>query len=119
MNAPINVGIIGLGFMAATHIKAYRQVPQARITTICNPSGRNLDGDLRKVGGNIGANDPVQLDMADVRATKDFNDLLKDESIGLIDVCSPTMCHAEHVISALRAGKHVICEKPLARTAAS
>jgi predicted dehydrogenase len=112
----INIGIVGLGFMAATHIKAYRQVPNARIKTIYNPSGRNLDGDLRRVGGNIGANDPVQLDMANVRATKDFAELLNDDSIELIDVCSPTMCHAEHVIAALRAGKHVICEKPLART---
>src|SRR3954454_3400097 len=54
--------------------------------------------------------------MANVRATKDFAELLNDDSIELIDVCSPTMCHAEHVIAALRAGKHVICEKPLART---
>lgn len=114
----INVGIVGLGFMAATHIKAYRQVPGAKIVAICNPSGRNLNGDLRAVGGNIGANDPVQLDMQDVRATKDFNELLNDPGIELIDVCSPTTCHPEHVISALRAGKHVLCEKPLARTAA-
>jgi predicted dehydrogenase len=113
----INVGIVGLGFMAATHIKAYRQIPQARITAICNPSGRNLNGDLRTVGGNIGANDPVQLDMTDVRPTREFSELLDDSSIELIDVCSPTICHSEHVISALRAGKHVICEKPLARTA--
>ena len=51
----INVGIVGLGFMAATHIKAYRQIPEANIFAVCNPSGRCLDGDLTKVGGNINA----------------------------------------------------------------
>jgi predicted dehydrogenase len=114
----INVGIVGLGFMAATHIKAYRSIPSARITAICNPSGRNLDGDLRQVGGNIAANDPVQLDMKEVRATKDFKELLNDPAIELIDVCSPTLSHPEHVLAALKAGKHVLCEKPLARTSA-
>lgn len=111
----INVGIAGLGFMAATHIKAYRQIPEARIHTICNPSGRCLDGDLTKVGGNINANDPVRLDMSEVKATRDFNDLLNDPAIEVIDVCTPTLLHPEMVCAALRAGKHVICEKPLAR----
>jgi predicted dehydrogenase len=115
----INVGIVGLGFMAATHIKAYRQLPSARITAICNPSGRNLDGDLTKVGGNIGSNDPVKLDMSKVKATRNFEDLISDPSIQLIDVCSPTSCHPEHVLRALQAGKHVMVEKPLARNSAA
>lgn len=114
---PINVGIVGLGFMAATHIKASRQLSSARIAAICNPSGRNLDGDLTKVGGNIGANDPVKLDMANVRATRNFDDLLNDPAIDLIDICSPTLAHVDHVTRALQAGKHVLVEKPLARNA--
>jgi predicted dehydrogenase len=113
----INVGIVGLGFMAATHIKAYRQLPDARIHTICNPSGRCLDGDLTRVGGNINANDPVQLDMSAVKATRDFNELLRDPEIDLVDICTPTLQHPEMLAAALAAGKHVICEKPLARTA--
>lgn len=115
----INIGIVGLGFMAATHIKAYNQIRSARIATICNPSGRNLDGNLTKVGGNIGSKDPVVLDMSRVKATQCFDDLLADPTIQLIDVCSPTVCHPEHVIKALQAGKHVIVEKPLARDSAS
>jgi len=111
----INVGIMGLGFMAATHIKAYRQIPEARIHAICNPSGRCLDGDLTKVGGNINANDPVRLDVSKVKATREFNELLRDPAIDLIDICTPTLQHPEMLTAALRAGKHVICEKPLAR----
>jgi len=111
----INIGLVGLGFMAATHIKAYRQIPEARIHSICNPSGRNLDGDLTKVGGNIGANDPVKLDLSEVKATRDFQQLLDDPEIQLIDICTPTAQHPEMFADALRAGKHVLCEKPLAR----
>ncbi len=112
----INVGIVGLGFMAATHIKAYRQIPEAHIHTICNASGRCLDGDLTKVGGNINANDPVRLDMSVVKATRDFNDILRNPAIQLVDICTPTLQHPEMLAAALAAGKHVICEKPLART---
>ncbi len=111
----INVGIAGLGFMAATHIKAYRQIPEANIHTICNASGRCLDGDLTKVGGNINANDQVRLDMNQVKATREFEDLLRDPAIELIDICTPTLQHPDMLSAALKAGKHVICEKPLAR----
>lgn len=111
----INVGIVGLGFMAATHVKAYRQIPEARIHAVCNPSGRCLDGDLTKVGGNINANDPVRLDMTQIKGTREFADLLNDPQIDLIDICTPTLQHPEMFAAALRAGKHVICEKPLAR----
>ena len=112
----INIGIVGLGFMAATHIRAYRQVKGARITAICNPSGRHLDGDFTHVAGNVGATDPVKLDLAGVKATKDFADLLADPAIHLIDICAPTKAHLELSLAALRAGKHVLCEKPLARS---
>ncbi len=114
----INVGIIGLGFMAAAHLKAYRQVPGACIAALCNPSGRHLDGDFSQVAGNVGTADPLKLDMTGVKATRDFNELLNDPAIHAIDICSPTAAHAEQAIAALRAGKHVLCEKPLARTAA-
>jgi predicted dehydrogenase len=113
----VNVGIVGLGFMAATHIKAYRKIRQARITAICNPSGRHLDGNLTKVGGNIGPKDPVRLDMRKVKAYRSFEQMLADPEIDLIDICTPTPSHPALAIAALEAGKHVVCEKPLARTA--
>ena len=114
----INIGLVGLGFMAATHIRAYRQVEGARIALLCNPSGRHFDGDFSKVAGNVGATDPVKLDMTGVKVTKNFADVLADPEIQLIDICAPTKAHTELAVPALRAGKHVLCEKPLARSSA-
>jgi len=111
----INVGLVGLGFMGVTHIKAYRQIAGVRLGAVCDAVFLPLDGDLSKVAGNIGTNDPVRLDMTQVKAFKDFNELLAQPDIDLIDLCVPTMAHPKLAIAALQAGKHVICEKPLAR----
>ena len=48
-----------------------------------------------------------------VNASLDFNDLLEDEEIDVIDICTPPYAHKDMIIAALKAGKHVICEKPL------
>lgn len=113
----INVGIVGSGFMAATHIKAYRQIPNVAIRALCNPSGRNFHGDFTSVGGNIGPSDPVKLDMQNVQTYIDYNLLLANPDVHLIDITSPTPTHHALCLAALKAGKHVLCEKPLARTA--
>lgn len=112
----INVGIVGLGFMAASHIKAYRQLSGVRVAALCNPSGRHLDGDFSNVTGNVGTTDPVKMDMRGVKAYRDISQLLSDPEIHLIDICAPTAAHPELAKAALESGKHVVCEKPLALT---
>lgn len=112
----IHVGVVGLGFMAATHLKAYRQVRGARVSALCNPSGRHLDGDFSSISGNLPGQEPLKWDMSGVGAYRDFSALLADPSLDAVDICAPTYAHEDLVVAALRAGKHVICEKPLART---
>ena len=67
----LNLALVGLGFMAATHLKALRQVPGARVDALCNPSGRHLDRDFTRVAGNVGANAPVKLEPGSVKAFRD------------------------------------------------
>ena len=112
----IRVGIVGTGFMAVAHIRAYQQVKGIEIGALCNPSGRNLDGDFSDVHGNVGSDEPVKLDMNGVTAYHSLDELLADDSIDLIDITTPTFLHHEQALSALASGKHVLCEKPVART---
>ncbi len=114
----VNVAIVGLGFMGVTHIKAYRKIPNARIAAICDAVRLPENGDFSNITGNVGSDDALKLDMAQVKATRNMEDLLTDPSIDLIDLCVPTLAHPKLSIAALQAGKHVVCEKPLARTSA-
>lgn len=116
VNDPPRIGLIGLGFMGATHIKAWRQVADARIAALCNPSGRHLDGDFTDVSGNVGDKEPLKLEMNGVTAYRDYAAMLADPNIDAIDICTPTHTHLALVLAALAAGKHVICEKPMARS---
>jgi len=115
----INVAVVGLGFMGVTHLKTYRNIPNARVTGLCDAVRLPVDGVLAAAGGNIGSADTLSFDMSRVKATHDLNELLADPAIDLIDICVPTLIHPQLAIAALKAGKHVICEKPLARTAAA
>ena len=114
----VNIGIIGLGFMGQTHIKAYRQVPGANIVAICDAVRLPEDGNLTGVAGNISSTDAIQFDMSVVKGYRDYQELLANPDVQLVDICLPTPLHAATAIASLQAGKHVLCEKPLARSAA-
>lgn len=114
----VRVGIVGLGFMAAAHIRAYLKCPQAQIVALCSPSGRHLDGDFSNVAGNISVGDPLKLEMSNIKGFRDFDEMLAMRDLDLVDICAPTAAHLGLAQTALQAGKHVLCEKPMARTSA-
>ena len=116
-NRKVNVAVVGLGFMGVTHLKAYQQIPGARLVAVCDAVRLPVNGVLAGVSGNIGGADAINLGRA-LKAYRQFEELLADPNVELIDLCVPTPLHAPQAIAALRAGKHVICEKPLARTPA-
>jgi predicted dehydrogenase len=114
----VTVGVVGLGFMGVTHIKAYLRIPGARVGAICDTARLPAGGELSGLGGNIGDGKAPRLDMGRVRAYGRIDDLLADPAVDLVDLCVPTPQHHPLCLAALRAGKHVVCEKPLARTSA-
>ena len=115
----VSVGIIGLGFMGTTHWGVYRGLAHARIAAIADVDPRKRRGDISAVVGNIGGGDNSKpLDLSGVKVYKDAMDLIADPEIDVVDICVPTALHAEYARAALKAGKHVFCEKPLCRTAA-
>ena len=114
---PVNVAIVGLGFMGLTHIKSYQQLPGARIVAVCDAVRLPVNGVLAGVNGNITGSDAIDLGK-NIRTYQKLEDLLADGEVELVDLCVPTPLHLPQTIAALQASKHVLCEKPLARTSA-
>lgn len=114
----VNVAVVGLGFMGVTHLRAYLQAPEARIAAVCDAVRLPVNGILAGVAGNIKKSDDIDLG-PDVKVFRKLEDVLRDPEIQLVDLCTPTPLHPEQAVAALKAGKHVLCEKPLARTSAA
>jgi predicted dehydrogenase len=114
---PVNVAVVGLGFMGVTHLRAYLANPLARVVAVCDAVRVPVNGILAGVSGNITKSDDIDLGV-DVKVYRTTEELFADADVELVDLCTPTPLHAAQVIAALNAGKHVICEKPLARTSA-
>lgn len=115
---PVNVAVVGLGYMGVTHLRAYQKIRNARIVAVCDAMRQPENGILRGVAGNI-KSDAGNLDLGrKLRAYRELDALLADPEVDLVDICTPTPMHPAQVIAALKAGKHVLCEKPLARASA-
>jgi len=117
-NRKVNVAVVGLGFMGVTHLKCYKSLNSAQIAAVCDSVRLPVNGVLPGVAGNVGKPEDIHLG-SDVKVFRKLEEVLADPEVDLVDLCTPTPLHAEQAIAALKAGKHVLCEKPLARTSAS
>src|SRR5438105_2788530 len=117
-NTQVNVAVVGLGFMGATHLRAYLQNKSARIVAVCDAVRLPVNGILAGVAGNVKNTGDINLGPS-VKVFRKIEDVLADPEVQLVDLCTPTPLHPEQSIAALKAGKHVLCEKPLARTSAA
>lgn len=103
----IRVGIIGCGGIAnAKHMPALAQLPDVEMVAFCDIKIERAQKALLEYGA------------AGARAYSNFHTLLAHENIDVIHVCTPNISHAVISIAALEAGKHVMCEKPMAKTSA-
>ncbi len=119
MSKKIRVGIIGLGFMGTTHFRIYQNNDKSEVVAVADVNEDKLKGDWSSVIGNIGGGDNSKpVDMMGIKTYTDGLDLIKDPTIDVVDICAPTFLHKKYISAALEASKHVICEKPIARTSA-
>ena len=112
------IGIVGLGFMGRVHYDTYTKLPEAQVVSVCDADPKRAAGDLSDTWGNVDKGATRQLPMDRIKGTCDVGELFCNPDVEVIDICLPTPAHVEVVTAALRTGKHVLCEKPLARTSA-
>ncbi|MFH9174313.1 Gfo/Idh/MocA family protein [Streptomyces albogriseolus] len=108
---PLRIGMVGYAFMGAAHSQGWRTVGRVfelplrpEMAVIC---GRDADA-VRAAADRHGW----------AEAETDWRALVERDDIDLVDICTPGDSHAEIALAALAAGKHVLCEKPLANTVA-
>jgi predicted dehydrogenase len=101
---PLRIGLAGVGVAAQiSHIPAIKRTEGLELAALC-------DRDREKAAR-------VAQKFQVPTATDRLDDLLEDDSIDAIDVCTPNYLHAPMATAALESGKHVLCERPLARSA--
>jgi predicted dehydrogenase len=109
----IRVGIAGIGFMGMTHYLAYEKIRGVKVAALCEQDPKRLAGDWRAIKGNFGPAGEI-MDLSGVAKYAELDEMLADPNIDVIDCCLPPSWHAKVTIAALKAGKHVFCEKPIA-----
>lgn len=113
----IGVGIVGVGFIGRNHFNQYEGLTdRAKIVAICDTEPKRRAGDWSGVGGNVGDMQGTKRDLGDIKQYADYKELIADPDVQLVDVCVPTYLHQEIATAALKAGKHVLSEKPMALT---
>ena len=101
---PLRAGIIGLGFAGETHLRCYRELAGVEPVALAG-----LEDERRSMlGARYGVED----------LPREWEELVSRPDLDVISVCAPNYLHAPITIAALASGKHVLCEKPLARTEA-
>ena len=94
----LRVGLVGIGGMGGCHYFNYDNVPNAEIVAVC---------DVRKDMAK------EKLKGRKVKIYKSLSRMLKNEQLDMIDICTPSYLHKDMAIKLLKAGYHVLCEKPM------
>ena len=101
----VRVAVVGTGNVAqVAHIPAYQSIPSAELVAL-------VDEDMVKCTA-------IRKQYGVPKAYDDLTKMLEKEDVDAVDICTPNYLHAPMAIAALRSGRHVLCEKPLARNSA-
>jgi predicted dehydrogenase len=117
MSKPVGVGIIGMGFMGQTHTRSFLADASGlgSLVAVCDRDPDRRAG-IASGAGNIGSDQSGDrlFDPDRVVGYEDAGAMLADPHVDLVSICTHTDTHVELAIRALRAGKHVLVEKPVA-----
>ena len=111
MPQTLNVGLIGAGFMGKAHSLAYAAMPMFFWPAPAIPHRKVI----AEVGDEVAAEAARRYGFES--STGDWRRVIDDPTIDVVDIATPNDSHCEIAVAAAEAGKHVLCEKPLARTA--
>ena len=104
----VRIGLLGCGFMGKCHTNAYKKIPYIysssgvlpRLAVLCDQRADVVEGEAARYGFE--------------KYCTDWQELVADPQIDLFDNCGPDPVHPDPCIAALKQGKHVVCEKPMA-----
>lgn len=113
----VRVGVVGLGMMGLTHLDAYGKNKDVKVAAICDSDPDRLSGKVQ-ASGNIEGQALSTVAELHVQRCSDAYEVIGNPEIDLVDICLPTDLHTKFGCEVLRAGQHLMIEKPLARTLA-
>lgn len=103
VTSPVRIGLIGAGGIAGAHLAGYAAIPdRVQVTAIADAVPETLAQRVEETGA---------------RAYTDFTELVNDPEVDAVDICLPHHLHKAAIVAAAKAGKHILCEKPLCLTA--
>ena len=108
----VRIGIIGIGFMGMIHYYGAKKVSGGEVVAICTRDQKKLDGDWTGIQGNFGPRGGIE-DLSHLRKYNQIEAFLADPEVDMVNICLPTFMHKSVSIAALKAGKHVLVEKPI------
>ena len=111
----LKVGIIGLGSMGSTHLDIYSKIKEVEVIAIADSIQSRLDGSSKAEGNISGQAEGGVTGLSAIKYL-DGMELIENPDIDIVDICVGTDLHFTFVEAALSKGKHVLVEKPLART---
>jgi predicted dehydrogenase len=112
----LRFGICGLGCMGRSHFARLRGHPQAEIVAVCDRDQRRRCGDWNDALGNLDLvkTEGGRMPLDGINAYASPEELIADPQVDVVLITLPTPLHAPVAVAALQAGKHVLCEKPMA-----
>jgi predicted dehydrogenase len=105
LDRPVRIGIIGGGSIAGEHVAGYLQAPdEVTISAVADIDLEHAQGHADRAGG--------------AQVFLDYREMLRGSLVDAVDICLPHHLHADAIVAAAEAGKHILCEKPLCLTIA-